>query len=697
MRVRTLFLTLAVSALAVLTGCAQKEETAQLSLYYPQVTNIGPSMSFISDAPSYHGPQPSAFAIEEVKLDGSAIQTSSFSINENSGAVSISDSEGLAVGSYALTISCEADGRRFKFEDAFLVKMLPIAPEKIEASESVLVIPLADVLSTDKTVSVILTGESVSIQSYSLIQEEGKEYFKVSKAGVISVNTSFKGEFLPGTYPLSLKVISYAGESVYENFVTIKITSLPVSVKYPSESGKVEAGLAYESGVPTVKASPEGLAFALKAVTPATDKISVNASNGVISVAEGNGFEVGSSYVIDLTVSNEYGSADFTSVFTLNTVAFIKPVDPATFKYAPTEAIQGGAFSAAPAAGLVGDELSFEFVDLAAALEGQLSLDAANGTVSALKGNTIAPGSYTVKVKASNTKGNATADLALTVIENPYFFSYIRYGNNLDLANDGTYADQFRVSSAEALAALELKPTTDAKTALVWSLAIKHQCGGTTIDEATGQLTMSGFKANNQGLILVTATAGQGTSGETSVTVPVFFSFLQPQTNGSLIIDYTPFVIQANPRKGVRSATPKSIGLADPSLLIADYRRTFNYYNIAGPETHISGTLNTTNTNTFIYSRWKAYFTQLNKAVNAGSKDPASYYTNKANLAQALLYIDATDKSVVVNANKWVDDDNICANGAFSGQVTYVTDGNEGGVNSGSQIFPIWIWFDEKF
>ena len=62
-----------------------------------------------------------------------------------------------------------------------------------------------------------------------------------------------------------------------------------------------------------------------------------------------------------------------------------------------------------------------------------------------------------------------------------------------------------------------------------------------------------------------------------------------------------------------------------------------------------------------------------------------------------MLYVDATTKSVVVNANKWIGSDNVAANGAFIGQMTFVTNGNQGGINSGSQVFPIWVWFDEKF
>lgn len=701
MKVRFLMRSLSAALLlcSLFTGCAEKEQEGALTLYYPQVTNIGPSMSFISDAPSYHGPKPSAFAITRVALDGTSIETSSFSINENSGSITLSDTEGLKVGSYAVSVSCMADGRRYDFADVFLVKMLPISPEKIEASESLLVIPFAELKTSDRTVSIILTGESVSIQSYALIQEEGKEYFKVSKDGIISVNDAFKGEFMPGIYPLSLKVVSYAGEAVYEDFVTISLTSEALSLSYPSANGKVETGLAFESGVPAVKASPEGLAYALKAVSPETDKITVDASTGVIRVAEGNGFEIGSSYVVDVTVTNEYGSVDFASVLTLTTVAFINPIDPASFSYDAAEAIQGGAFSIAPKAGLVGDEISFAFDSVPAELDGKVVISAADGTVSAAKGNTIPAGNYEIRVKVSNVKSSATAILKLNVIENPYFFSYIWYGNNIGLPNDGTYANQFRVTTLDEVKALDLVPQTDAKegVTLEWSVTNMVSANG-TIDSATGKLSMTGFKSNNLGLALVTAVAGKGTAGETSVTVPVFFSYLQ-LVNGKLPITYTPFVIQANPRKGVRSAAPVAFGIDNPSDFYLDYRRTFSYYNIAGPETHVTGQLAAANTGTFIYAMWKNYYTQLGKAVNAGEKNPVSYYRNSSNLAQALLYIDAADKSVVVNANKWIDSDGVCANGAFQGQITYVTngDGSDNNVSGGSQIFPIWIWFDEKF
>ena len=51
----------------------------------------------------------------------------------------------------------------------------------------------------------------------------------------------------------------------------------------------------------------------------------------------------------------------------------------------------------------------------------------------------------------------------------------------------------------------------------------------------------------------------------------------------------------------------------------------------------------------------------------------------------------------MVNANKWIDANGVAANGAMLGQITFVTNGDDSGINDGKQIFPAWIWFDEKF
>ncbi|OUN78529.1 hypothetical protein B5G09_03700 [Alistipes sp. An54] len=684
---------------AAFTACGEDETSdGGLDLYYASIVDIGPSMLFNSDAPTWYGPTPSEFAITAITLNDAVITSESFAINSTTGVVSITHTENLEPGVYKLTVSCLSGGVRHTFKDIFTVHMSPATPEALELSSPTLEIPYAELETSEAKVTVTPVGESVSIQSYSLVQPEGAEYFAISLAGEVTLNADFKGEVMPGNYPLPITVKTYAGEMTYEGLLTGRITSEPLSVSYPTSSGRIEAGLSFLGTTPTLKGSPDEVAWAIRQVrpgegSPETDLIKIDPATGVISVDEGNDLQVGAVYTLDLTVTNSFGSTDFDGAYTLTVVDYIEPIDASSFAYDPVEAIQGGEFKAEKRSGFVGDEAVFAFGTLPAAVEGQLTIDQATGAVSAAKGHSIPLGDYEIPVVASNLKGQAETTLRLTVGENPYYFTTISYGNNLGLTPAENYASQFRCPTSGDLTSLQLTPTTDAKpgTQLTWSIAIKHQCSGTLIDSQTGVISPKGFKAGNGGLILVTATAGKGQVGETSVTVPVFFSFIQAVSG--VTIHYTPFVFQVNPRTGGTSAAPTVEGV-DPSLFAIDYRRTFNYYNIAGPHTDgqpsVAGSL--------MNIVWSSYYTSIGSAtVNTGSKDPVSYYSNSSRLSSALCYVDPTTKALVVNPNKWVDGNGVAANGAMIGQMTFVTDGNSGNVSNGSQVFPIWIWFDEKF
>lgn len=684
---------------AAFTACGEDETSdGGLDLYYASIVDIGPSMLFNSDAPTWYGPTPSEFAITAITLNDAAVTSESFTINSTTGVVSITHTENLEPGVYKLTVSCLSGGVRHTFKDIFTVHMSPATPEALELSSPTLEIPYAELETSEAKVTVTPVGESVSIQSYSLVQPEGAEYFAISLAGEVTLNANFKGEVMPGNYPLPITVKTYAGEMTYEGLLTGRITSEPLSVSYPTASGRIEAGMSFLGTTPTLKGSPDEVAWTIRQIrpgegSPETDLIKIDPATGVISVDEGNNLQVGAVYTVDLTVTNSFGSTDFDGAYTLTVVDYIEPIDASTFAYDPVEAIQGGEFKAEKRSGFVGDEAVFAFGTLPAAVEGQLTIDQATGAVSATKGHLIPLGEYEIPVVASNLKGQAETTLRLTVGENPYYFTTISYGNNLGLTPAENYASQFRCPTSGDLTSLQLTPTTDAKpgTQLTWSIKIKHQCKETLIDSQTGVISPKGFKANNGGLILVTATAGKGQVGETSVTVPVFFSFIQAVSG--VTIHYTPFVFQVNPRTGGTSAAPTVEGV-DPSLFAIDYRRTFNYYNIAGPHTDgqpsVAGSL--------MNIVWSSYYTSIGSAtVNMGSKDPVSYYSNSSRLSSALCYVDPTTKALVVNPNKWVDGNGVAANGAMIGQMTFVTDGNSGNVSNGSQVFPIWIWFDEKF
>lgn len=690
------------------TACTDSETTdsTKFAIFYAGVTDIGPSMNFTLSAPTYIGSAPTGFTITRVTLNGETYDTDCFSIgNETTGTIKIADTDDLPVGTYSISIGCYSNGEYYEFPDAITVNMLPAVPEGITVTPEAVTVDLSDMYNESASAQVVTDEDShVSITKYEIVQEEGKEYFAISKTGKITVNSDYNGEVLPGKYSLSLKLTTGAGTGIYADAVTFNVVSSPLSLLYTPNSVKVEENVAYTSLEPTLKGSTDGLTYAIKSVTPATDAVTIDSSTGVLSLKENNGLAIGSAYNVSVTATNDYGTKTFEDVFVFNIVDFINPITVLTYK--DQEKMQGMAFEYTPAK-MDGDELTFSLENVDAALDGQLSIDVTTGAVSAKKGNTIPVGTYTVTVKATNTKSEQTATFALTIIENPYRFTYVHWGNNLGLTPARNYASQYRFGSKSESNGFTIpvaeSDIPDGVTARYSIQKVDKMSCNATIDKSTGKITIGETWANGRVyVILVTVTTGKGKEGETSIVFPVFVHCSEAVSG--VTIEYTPFAFQVNPRKGGQSVAPVITGV-EPSMFFMDYRRTFNYANLNGPEEHVSGspvskaadiTAETTN---FMTRLWQNYATATKKGYNGGAKDPVSYYKNSSELSKALGYVDATSNwSVVVNPNKWSDDYGY-ANGVFIAQMTFITDGTytESKINGGSQIFPLAIWFDENF
>ena len=153
------FAALTALCAVVLAACEDDDtKSGDLQLFYPTVVDIGPSMNFVSGTPTYYGPAPSNFSISGITLDDKA-----FSIGADTGMVTISDTDALEPGTYKLTIACQAGGGAYRFEDIFVVRMVSATPEAIEVSEPTLVIPYAELETSEASVTVAPVGESVSI------------------------------------------------------------------------------------------------------------------------------------------------------------------------------------------------------------------------------------------------------------------------------------------------------------------------------------------------------------------------------------------------------------------------------------------------------------------------------------------------------------------------------------------------------
>lgn len=725
---KPLFVFVAAMMTFAVSSCSLDNEEGGLELYYAAISDIGPTMTYTINAPSYQGATPSQFAVSTLKLEDAVVENASFVINEETGSISIENTDALAVGLYKLSITCVAGAKTHSFPDIITVNMLSATPTEIKITPAVLEIPFDGIKNSKLTAQVELIGESVSIARYSLVQEEGKEFFAISGKGVIGVNSKYDQEFIPGEHKITLTLATAAGGvATYKDSLLISITSTPMELTYTPKEAKMEVNGTFTSSTPVLKGSLDELVYAIKAITPSTDKITIDAVTGVLSVAENNGLPVGTEYLIDITATNKYGALDFAGAYKLFVIAFIAPIVSETFKYAAdTEVTQGVAFTITKNIDFEGDEVTYEFVELLPALEGQIIIDPQTGTITANKGNSIPVASYDIQVKAKNVKSEAITTLKLIIKANPNHFTYISYGNNIGLTPAGDYANQFRFNSEGDFAngLTGVTPTTDATVALTWSIDVKipqkwtedlavpksplnYPCQGTTINPATGVITLSGFEANTVGVVFVTATAGEGNVGEVSVTIPVFFAFTTA-VEGALF-HYTPFVLQVNPQTGGRSTAPTITGVLEMPKLLMDYRRDFEYYNINGPDSHKDGRPQTTSTTVvpFLKNMWDKYKNDNGglPTVNHGSKAPLSYYLNYAGYTgkagtndpqNALAYIDPVTFAVIVNPNKWILD-GAYANGVLSGQMIFQINGVAKDINKGKTVNLVWIWFDEKF
>lgn len=718
---------LAVMAAALVafgaTSCAEDgTDEGGFRLYYKSLQNIGPSdaMDRESGTPSYVGGTPSDFAITDVTLDGAAFEWDNyFTINAESGVIAIRNSKSLSTGLYSVSVECRVAGAKHHFADAWQVRLIAAAPEEIIAEPSRIEVNYAALVDEatrgeeiERASSQITSvGESVSVTAYELQQEEGKEYFTISNTGRISIDADYEGVVPPGIYAIDVLLQTAATGSewvIFEDAVEFSITSKPLSLEYIPAVGMMEMTEAtFESDPVIMVGSPEDASYELMKIEPETDKIQVDATTGAIKVVEGHGFNTVCDYLVSIKATNRYGEAEFENVYTLSVVEYINPIE--NFAYDNVELMQTVAATISPKDGMVGDMVKYSFVELNDVLAEVISIDANSGVITIAKGHTLPVGNHNIKVAAENIKGRVEARFTLSITENPYLFTYINYGNNLNLSPATDYASQYRFFNKSELSSTTLTPTTDIKDGIdvVWSVKNKSNTAP-TIDPQTGVITLGegGWKDRNVGAFFVTATTGKGTEAEVSMTVPVFFTYI-PEGDAIKVL-YTPFVMQVNPRKGGLSATPTIEGFdGDRANFALDFRRTFNYYNLNGPEEHVSGNCkkpsdDNRDYDTFLNLLWSKFYTEVDGSMAYDSRGPVSYYNltkGKYTRDMALGYVDPSEGLAFrVNPLEWTLDGKSYANGIFSGQMTYTTDGTDPqGATNPARVFPLWVWFDEKF
>ena len=326
----------AIVALALVhTSCDETETTDSTGfiLHYYGVTDIGPSMTYTLEAPTYKGSAPYDFTITGVTLNDEACTTESFVIDAETGAINIQNTANLATGLYAISVGCYSNGKYFEFKDAIQINMLLAVPEGVTVTPAEVVVKMEDKNWWEASAQVTTdTEKHVSITGYAIAEDESKEYLKyftISDDGIITFNPEKKDNIIPGEkYVISLKLKTKAGEHLYADAVTFNVISKPLKLQYAPNEVRVEKNIAHESQLPTIQGSSEGRTYTIKSITPEISGFTIDAATGKISIAENALTQIGNVYEVDVTVTNEYGTSDFPKAYIVTVVDFINPIDP---------------------------------------------------------------------------------------------------------------------------------------------------------------------------------------------------------------------------------------------------------------------------------------------------------------------------------------------------------------------------------
>lgn len=708
--------------LGMFASCQKSATTdTTFALYYNGVSEICPG-TVLNVSPTWHGETPSQFAITGIKHNGRTIQSDCFTLNEANGQFGIRNSETLPTGKYVISVSCYSEGVRHDFKDAIEINLMKPIPAGIVVTPATLTLDREAILDNAQslpTAQITTDGSNhVSIKQYlianiwfnGVLSTEAKDWFDLSPSGVVSVVPG--SDVNPGVYVFDFRLTTYATgleaeEGLFEKALALHVTSAPLELVYPNPNGKVEAGYGAASARPSIKGSQEELRFSLKEVKPDNSiGITVDDATGVIRFPETDKSTVGDQYSVSVTVTNKYGSRDFDDVFNYTVIEFLYPVTK--LSYADLTGKISGVSISHPVTAVDGDDVEFFLVDLDEKLSA-LTINRGTGEITCPKGVEIAPGTYTVHVLARNIKSEVSASFQLTIVPNPYKFTYVRWGNNMGLTPLEQYGNQWRISKEDGtLTVPVVESDIPSGVPVSYKMTIKTQNSnqrmGTTIDADTGTVTIEYQGGNNDKsarahAAIITVTVGGDSEAAVTKNIPFFVS--HQGYNVGYRIEFTPFVFRVNPKTGGSSVAPvvsREDGQPVSGFTLS-YRRNIYFYNISGPEQHLDGRPGDGKT-TFLYGVWDKYFSARNALVNTGSCSPVSYQGDKNGergwLGLTACYMDPETLTMVVNPDKFSDDYGY-ANGIISGTMQYNINNIDPVNVGGTECFPLLIWLDPDF
>jgi len=575
---RLLNIYLVAALTLVYSSCSETElvDSTGFILQYYGVTDIGPSMTYTLEAPTYKGSTPYDFTITGVTLNEEAFENADyFVIDAETGAITIQNTESIPTGLYNISVGCYSNGKFYNFKDAVQVNMLLAVPDGVTVEPAEVLVNQDEENWAEASAQVTTEQDKhVSITGYSIVQDESKPYlayFNIDGKGKITINPETKDKLIAGeSYVLSLKLTTGAGEHMYADAVTFKVVSKPRDLVYSmgeTDYDLFEEGSAGESNVPKLKGAKENLRFTIKSITPEVSGFTINEESGQIILPENHSIPANDNitYLFTITVSNSYGNVDFENIYAVKITDFVKPIVENSFSYAANIIYQlGGDLTAERNPGFEGDAVTFSFAEentddeiIAHYNKEIISIDPSNGTITISKDHTLNAGHHEIKVKATNMKNKdgVIKSLIINVLKNPNYFTYIDWGNNIEnkaitigsavdqaiqQTQDGAYRNQFRYIRNRKIDAKISVCTHDLNTQGGSSLhfeiaerfptytdAGKQKFAKTTIDESTGEITLGEKPLGSVfdgGILLIKVTATHTDAPAFSRYIPIFFN-----------------------------------------------------------------------------------------------------------------------------------------------------------------------------
>jgi hypothetical protein len=283
--------------------------------YAPNYMNIVSGSAISSVAPVIQGTTPIIYAISSSPVN------SLITIDVNTGIITAGS--GLAIGTYSVSVTASNAGGNVQFNSVYSIQVGATAQAPTQLSYSV----NSTTINTGQTfssVSPTIMGTTPLIFSLTVSPTTPSITIN-SVTGIIAASTNLT----EGTYSISVTATNSAGSQVFSNVYTITAILAPLTgFSYSVNSLTIVDEVSGTSVVPVISGSLP-ITYNITSVLPANNSITINNSDGVISVAESS---LPGTYTITVDAGNSVGIISTNYTVTVNP-SFFNDILPLMKKY----------------------------------------------------------------------------------------------------------------------------------------------------------------------------------------------------------------------------------------------------------------------------------------------------------------------------------------------------------------------------